>query len=228
MRHYSLDDALQQENLTTFYAEAAIPAYNRQGIQPVGVFVPVKQDKLAVGQNDVFVLLPHRSVESLVTASHGLFADQGFLKAGASHIETPREKPAFKRVESSLFLAFDGIPKIEIPTEVDTRVFQLRIYESHSEEFGRRKIDMFTEGGELAIFRRVGMTPVFFGEALVGSKLPNLTYMLGFDNRAAGEAAWQRFLKDPAWEKLKKEPKYAKTVSNITNIWLTPAACSQI
>jgi hypothetical protein len=51
---------------------------------------------------------------------------------------------------------------------------------------------MFNEGGEIAIFRRTGLAPVFFGEALVGSKIPNLTYMLGFDDMEALEKGWPR------------------------------------
>ena len=42
-----------------------------------------------------------------------------------------------------------------------------------------RKIRMFDEG-EIAIFRKVGMIPVFFGEALAGRNLPQLTYMLAY------------------------------------------------
>ena len=87
---------------------------------------------------------------------------------------------------------------------------------------------LFEAGGEIEIFQRVGLAPVFFGEALIGTKLPNLTYMLGFDNREASDTAWDVFRADPAWIKLKAVQKYKETVSNITNIYLTPAACSQI
>jgi len=87
---------------------------------------------------------------------------------------------------------------------------------------------MFNEGGEMAVFRDVGMPPVFFGETLVGNKVPNLTYMLGFDDMAAKEAGWKKFLGDPRWDKLKKDPQYKDTVSGITNIMLRPAACSEI
>ena len=50
---------------------------------------------------------------------------------------------------------------------------------SPSEKTGQKKIEMFNTGGELALFREVGMDPVFFGEALLGTRVPNLTYMLG-------------------------------------------------
>ena len=52
--------------------------------------------------------------------------------------------------------------------------------------------------------------------------------MLGFDNPDAMEKGWEAFLSDPAWLELKADAAYNDTVSNITNILLQPAACSQI
>ena len=52
--------------------------------------------------------------------------------------------------------------------------------------------------------------------------------MLGFDDMEAKEKGWAAFLEPPEWDKLKKDPQYKDTVSNITNIMLRPAACSQI
>jgi len=87
---------------------------------------------------------------------------------------------------------------------------------------------MFNEGGELALFRKVGMNPVFFGQRLAGTRMPNLTYMLGFDDEAAQKAAWGRFLAHPEWKKMRSDPKYKDTVSKITNIVLKPTPYSQI
>jgi hypothetical protein len=124
-------------------------------------------------------------------------------------------------------LAFDGHPKLTVPSKKDSRLFQLRTYESHNTERAQKKIEMFN-AGEIAIFHRTGLNPVFFGEALVGSKLPNLTYMVGFDDAAAMDAAWVKFRADPGWLTLKGDPQYADTVSNITNLVVRPAAGSQI
>ena len=43
-------------------------------------------------------------------------------------------------------------------------MFELRTYESHSLRARRLKLQMFGDLGELAIFRRTGLRPVFFGE----------------------------------------------------------------
>lgn len=225
LRLYRLESEVKKKALCEFFCSAAVPALNRIGICPVGVFGALEPEE---DNHDVYVLLPHKSLASVVTATHCLLADKEFLKAGAEFLDAPKSNPAYERVESSLLLAFDEIPKLECPTEKESRIFQLRIYESHSAKKGQRKIEMFNAGGEIALFRRVGLNPVFFGETLVGSKVPNLTYMVGFDDMETSKASWKKFLADPAWEKLKADPRYADTVSNITNLLLRPLACSQI
>jgi len=87
---------------------------------------------------------------------------------------------------------------------------------------------MFNQGGELAIFARTGMTGVFFGQTLIGSKLPCLTYMLGFPDEEAQKKAWDTFRNDPEWKQLSKADEYKDAVSNITNLILRPVAASQI
>ena len=92
----------------------------------------------------------------------------------------------------------------------------------------RESVEMFEKGGELAIFRRSGMNPVFMGQSLAGAKLPNLTYMLAFDDQAAYDKGWKAFRDDPEWKKLSKDDTYKDTVSTITNLILRPATRSQI
>ncbi|MBM4032444.1 MAG: twin-arginine translocation signal domain-containing protein [Planctomycetes bacterium] len=223
LRLYKADAGPMREKLDKFLAEAALPAWNRLGIQPVGVFASA-DPKVA----DLYVLLPHKSIESFATAARKLQADADYQKAGAAALDTPKNEPVYKRVETTLMLAFDAAPKAETPTKKDTRVFQLRIYESHCDERARRKVAMFNEGGEIALFRKVGLQIVFFGETLAGPKMPNLTYMLGFDDEAAQKEAWAKFLAHPDWKKMSSDPQYKNTVSNITNLVLKPTAYSQV
>jgi hypothetical protein len=84
--------------------------------------------------------------------------------------------------------------------------------------------------GEFDIFLKAGFHPVFFGDGLIGSRLPHLTYMLRFADQAELEAKWDVFRNDPAWKKLSTDPRYAydQIVNNITNVILSPLACSQI
>ena len=184
--------------------------------------------KLTADGTDLFVLLPHRSPESFLTLERALAADEAYQSAGRAVLGSPKADPAYTRYQSSIMLGFESFPQVQVPTKAESRVLQLRIYESHNEERARRKIHMFNEGGEIAIFRRVGLNPVFFGESLAGLKLPNLTYMLAFDDENAMKAAWNAFRGDPEWKKLSADQSYKDTVTTITNLILRPVRGSQV
>jgi hypothetical protein len=230
LRLYKFSSAAKQQAFDSFLGRVAIPALNRAGIRPVGVFKLLKADnadlKLETDSTDLYVLLPHPAMDSVVNMIDRLAEDYSFTNNAWELIDAPKSDPAYTRIESSLFLAFDHAPKVEVPTQAPTRVMQLRIYESHNEERALKKIEMFNTGGEIAIFRRTGLNIVFFGQALVGSRMPNLTYMLSFENEEAMKKGWSNFGQDPAWKALSGDPQYKDTVSHITNLVLRPASSS--
>jgi hypothetical protein len=224
LRRYHVVSQTQKEKLLAHMKDAEIPALNRAGVKPVGLFVPANEF------GPVFVFMKHNNLQSMLNCTSKLLADQEYLSKGADFLNAPAEAPAYQRVESSLMAAFKGMPRMETPTDASARVFQLRIYESPSVKTGQKKIEMFNDAGEITIFRRVGLNPVFFGETLVGGQLPNLTYMLGFENEEAMNAGWKKFGSDPDWKKLRTMEEYAdkKILCGITNIVLKPAEGSQI
>jgi hypothetical protein len=228
LRLYHLRRGPQTELFDRFYSQAAVPALNRAGVERVGVF------NLTVGPDSptMYVLLTHKSLESIAATPDRLAADAEYLKAGAEFLDAPATNPAYLRVESSLLAAFAGMPRLEAPAPggaAPSRLFELRTYESHSKKANKKKIEMF-EHGEIALFRRHGVQPVFFGETLVGARLPNLTYMVVFESREAHDRNWSAFMADPDWTKLRTTPGYADAdvVSNISNVFLRPTAYSQI
>jgi len=225
LRTYTLKDG-KQAILDDYLSKAFIPALERLGIGPVGVFTE-KSD--AGGPPVVDVLIVFRSPDQAATLAERLAADPEHQKAGADYLAAPASDPVYERIEISLHGAIAVMPKLEKPDTTKPRLLNLRIYESHNERAARKKIEMFNEH-ELPIFRRVGLNPVFFGETLIGSKMPNLTYMLVFPDDAERKAAWGRFGADDAWKKLKAVPEYAdkEIVSHITNKLLTPAPYSGI
>jgi hypothetical protein len=228
LRRYQLRNGPQGKRLDEFLEQRAIPALNLYGVQPVGVFTGVLGDTNPV----VYTLLRHTSLESIVAVRAWLAADQEFQRAGAHYFDVPATDPSYVRVESWLLVAFDGMLEIELPPGAGTtapRIFELRRYESHSEAALRRKIEMFNTR-EIAIFRRTGLRPVFFGETLIGSRLPNLTYLLAFEDMAARERCWATFRADPEWKQLWSTPGLtdAEIVSNVTSVILRPAPYSQI
>ena len=228
LRKYLMQSGPQTKLTESYLSGALIPALNRLGMSPVGVF------NLSVGPETptLYVLIPSTSVEALVTTDLHLAQDQQFLEAAAPFWNAPAAAPPFIRIESTLLIAFEGRPKITPPpatAQHGKRMFELRTYESATNQDHVRKVEMFNKG-EFAIFQKAGFAEVFFGDALIGSRLPHLTYMLGFADLADREAKWDAFRNDPDWKKLSADPRYAfePIVSNITNLILTPTAYSQI
>jgi hypothetical protein len=125
-------------------------------------------------------------------------------------------------------LAFDNWPRLAKTDPAAGRIFQMRIYEGHSMIKARKKVEMFNTGGEIDLFTKCGLKPVFFGESVVGPILPNLTYMVSFADVAEQKACWAKFINSPEWKKLSGDPQYKETVSNITNLELKPTSYSQV
>lgn len=225
LRVYTLKNETQEKLIENYFQNAAIPALNRLGSKHIGVFKELKPE----GQTKIFVLIPFASMEDYLNAQEKLSRDEKYQQAGAEYLNAPAKEPAYERIQSSLLKAFAHIPKLEVPQN-KPRIFELRRYESASEVAGKKKIEMFNDKGEIDIFRRVGLTPVFFGETLIGEMRPNLTYMLTFDNMEEHDRNWRAFGSDAQWQQIRAIPEYAdsKIVSRITRTFLVPSAVSQI
>ncbi len=228
LRKYRLDSGPQQKLTNQYLEQALIPALNKMGISPVGAF------NLEIGPETptLYLLLPSSSLETLVTADLKLAKDEEFVKAAQPFWAAPAKEPAFVRVESELLSAFEGHPKLTVPpptAEHGKRVFQLRTYESPSHAAHVRKVEMF-HAGEFDIFAKAGFWQVFYGDALVGQRLPKLTYMLSFPDLAEMNGKWSAFSSNPDWKKLTADPRYSyeSIVNNITNLILNPTSYSQI
>ena len=224
LRTYTLKPD-KQKLFDNYLEQALIPALNRLGVKSVGVYVETQP---APRPPIYYVLVPYANAEQWALISANLPSDAEYQKAVAEYYSVQATDPVYDRVESSLFRAFETMAKVEKPAG-KPQMYNLRIYESHYEPAGQKKIEMFNKG-EIDIFRRVGLNPVFFGEAIAGSRMPNLTYLLAFNDDKARTEAWGKFGGDPDWKKLRAIPEYEdkKIVSRITNKLLTPTAYSQI
>src|SRR5581483_12361363 len=80
VRIYHFASPEKQQAFEEFLQNAAIPAFNRAGARPVGVFKLSMKDnpdlKLEADSTDLYVLLPHSSAESLSDFSNRLSADK--------------------------------------------------------------------------------------------------------------------------------------------------------
>jgi hypothetical protein len=214
----------QRQKLGNWLGKVCAPALKRIGVDPVGLF------SSSIGEDTPYALavISHPDLESFRTLEARLVADSEF--AAASEPLFGKGSLLFQRMEVQLLEAFPGFPKVEVPPAGERpRLFELRTYESNDAVTLERKIGMF-EGGEIDIFRKYGLLPVFFGKTIAGRKMPNLTYMVAFDDLAARAKNWSAFATSPEWKKLAGTPGLsdAEIVSNISNALLTPLAGSAI
>jgi hypothetical protein len=229
LRRYSLRMGSRQALVDGYMQQALLPTLRRLGLGPIGAFGVV----LGSDSPALHVLIPHPNAQSFATLGERLAKDATYRAAAAPYLDASPSEPAYDRYETSLLLAFEGHPRVSVPdaaSENRSRIFELRCYESHGEKAALKKIEMFGTGGEIALFRKTGLTPVFFGETLAGQRMPNLVYMLVFDDASAREAAWARFRDHPEWKALAATPGYgnAEIVSTIHSQILRPMPYSQI
>jgi hypothetical protein len=226
-RQYALRSGPQPQRMTAFLRDALVPALGRLGVKPVGVF------NISAGPSSptVHVLTPHATVDAAINLDTQLENDKEFMQGATDFLGSAPTDPVFVRQETSLLQAFSNFTNVEVPAATGSqgpRLFELRVYESPNETAHRKKVDMFNKLGEVDIFRRVGIRPVFFSRTIVGPKMPNLVYMTVFDNFAAREKAWAAFGADADWKKLNGTAGFENIVSNISITFLSPTPYSQI
>jgi hypothetical protein len=219
----TVDGMAQRTN--DFLAKSYVPALQRAGAKHVGAFTYV----IGEGNPSTVLVTEYADASAWETSGRKLREDKELQKAGDDFYAGPLQ---YVRRETVVLRGFPTMPSVQIPADRGankTHIFELRTYESNNIRSLARKIRMFDEG-EIAIFRKVGMIPVFFGEALAGRNLPQLTYMLAYDDMAARDKAWAAFGSNPDWAKLKNEPGASdgEIVSNISNAILRPLPFSSI
>ena len=228
LRRYHINSGPQRKLCDDFFRDALLPALGRLKIGPVGVF------DVTIGPEtpSIYVLMPSLSAETLATVETHLAQDAEYNKAGSAFLCAPAKEPAFDRMESSFLQAFENWPRLVLPPATAShgpRIFELRTYEGATDQDHKRKIEMM-QSGEVDIFAKAGAGQVFYGDTLIGARLPNLTYMLAFASPADRDKSWAAFRESDQWKALSTQPRYAfeSIVSNITNLILTPTAYSQI
>jgi hypothetical protein len=226
LRTYELRNDLQPARIQEFFQHHFLPACKRLNLGPVGCFSVVS----GLQTPSLLVLIDYKSLAELQTSMEAFKSDKEFAKAWQA-FEASGEMP-YVRYTSSLFRAFDAHSKIEIPAGDEKRaprLYELRTYQSRNAVSFKNKLDMFNQE-EIKIFRDCGFAPVFFGEAVMGTELPHLTYLVGFDNMAARDKAWDAFRVNPDWARVRNKPGWTdpEAVSKIHAAFLRPTNYSQI
>ena len=120
--------------------------------------------------------------------------------------------------------AFSGMPALIKPKLNGPRneqVYELRSYESASEALYLNKVAMFNDG-EIDIFKNIGSQPVFFGEVLAGSRMPNLMYITAYENIESRNEKWTVFGKNLKWKEMSGDPQYQNNMNKADVYYLTP------
>lgn len=208
--------------LDNFFSKALIPALNKMGVKNIGVFRETSMSEPA----KIYTVTPYASFEEFGKVTSALIHDKDFITASADYNGIAMPQAVYERFDSNLLLAFDGHPKLVVPSK-DQKLFELRIYEGYSEDAVRRKVKMFNQG-EIDIFKDVKLPAVFYGENISGKDMPALTYMGAYNSMEERDQVWKNFSAHPEWQKMSKLPEYADTVSKIYKIFLERMPSSQI
>jgi hypothetical protein len=224
VRVYHTKSPEQQQRVSDYWQNAAVPAYNRQGIQPIGVFTEIADSPT----NSIYILIPCDSLETFGAIPTKLAADTVYQQAAAGFLDSTKTNAAYERIESSLLVAFDGMKHlVNPPPDQKPSVFELRTYMSPSESKGLNKIQMF-ESGEITLMKEIGLAPVFYGRKLIGPNMPCLMYMTCGVTKEEHDAHWKTFGSAPVWKKLSGDPYYKDNMIGMIRVLLKRTPASQI
>lgn len=228
LRIYHLNNKAQQERVEKFLQDALLPALHRVGINRTGVMRTLEGDTTGL---KIYVLIPFKSMDQLLLLPQQLQNDKQYASFGNDYLNATYDNPPYSRFETVIMKAFVNMPELIVPklnTPKSERIYELRSYESPTEERHLSKIKMFNEGGEINIFKQIDANPVFWGQVISGSHMPNLMYLTTYANKAAREEHWKVFKAHPEWKKLSAMPEYLKNVSHSDILFLQPTDYSDL
>ena len=214
LKIYRLNGPSQESRTDAFLKDAFLPALHRAGIPKISVFKPIEKDT-AFGKI-IYVFIPYKNVKQYVDVLDKLQKDQVYQQAGKSFLDAPFNDPPFVRHEDILMKAFSYMPEFKIhaySTKPAERIYELRSYESGTEAKALKKIQMFNEGGEMAIFEKIGSNAVFYGQVILGSQKPRLMYMTTYSDMKSREEHWNLFRNAPEWKALSGQEEYKNSTS---------------
>jgi hypothetical protein len=195
---YFLKNSSQGARLHGWLEEAWLPAYTRlTGSKSVLIADAIVADHVP----QVAVVAEWDSFQQWQDTRSSMRADAD-LRAALGYWEDHHEPP-YEHFTQSLLEATPYSPSLKSGGE-KTRVFELRVYHAPTYRQLHALHDRF-EGPEIPIFHRCGIKPVLYTSALFGPWMPNLIYFTPFDNLAARETAWAKFMADEEWIRVRTE-----------------------
>ena len=218
LRNYFLRNSTQLPRLHEFMSRGFLPAAARLHAGPAILLEAL----VASHMPQYAAVLPLASLEQWETLRQGLLRDADYQRAFAAWENGP--EPPFEHYSETLLRAASYSPEIAAAREAKPRVFELRQYHSPTWRQLAALHQRFA-GPEIRIFHRCGIHPLFYSETALGPHMPNLTYLIPFEDLAAREKAWNAFGADPEWLRVRQQSIEADgQISSVIQISLFKAA----
>ena len=134
VRVYSTSSDEQRQRVNDYWQNAAIPAYNRMGIRPVGVFT----EQEASATNKIYVLIPCDSLKVFGAIPGETRGGCEISDSRGRFFGMPtKTNAAYDRYESTLLVAFEGMKHLAVPpADKQPNIFELRTKLSPGESKG--------------------------------------------------------------------------------------------
>jgi hypothetical protein len=220
LQNFYLKSGTQASRNHEFFSKAFLPALSEIHAGPKIVLEAL----VAPHMPQLALILGFRSLEAFQEVGRELWKQEKLQKAVEALESGP--EPPYEHYSVSLLEATDYSPEIVplTPPPKAPRIFELRTYHSPTWRQLKALHERFA-GPEIKIFHRSGVHPLLYSSTVVGPNMPNLTYLIPFDNLAAREKAWAAFGADEEWKKVRAESiAQHGQISSVIQMWLFRAA----
>ncbi|GGH02006.1 NIPSNAP family protein [Mucilaginibacter phyllosphaerae] len=212
----------KQEGLIDDYLKKTyLPFLHQNNIFNIGVFKPVTAD---TADRKIYVFTAYKKWDDVQIIDERVKKLNNTAKSSADYVNAAYNDAPYTRVESTLLKAFVTRLKPVLPKlsgDRAKRVYELRSYESATEQLHYNKVRMFNSG-ETDLFDRLGFNPVFYGSVIAGDRMPNLMYLTTFNDKADRDKHWDAFGNDAQWKDLSGRKEFQHNVSKGDIIFLYP------
>ena len=150
LRTYRLASQEKAEAFDKTFGPALVEAMEAAGVGPIGVFKPVEAKEEDNGEVLRYVLMPYKNIDQWAKIGDKLKENSAVWEPALEFLMIEKSDANYSRIDSSLLVAFDGMPKLKLPEkpkDLEGRHFEIRVYESHSVVKGALKVEMFNKGG---------------------------------------------------------------------------------
>jgi hypothetical protein len=229
VRIYHCVNPAQVSMVEEFAGKQLIPFLHKNGVKQVGVFQPVDNDTLK--DKKVFVWIPFASLDQMAKTEAQFEKFDPWSTDPMIHLDSANGQAPYVRIETSISTAFRFMtsydPKTSFKRSADN-IYEYRNYESSTENLHLGKVNMFNEGGEITLFKKLDFNALFYARVIAGPRMPNLIYMTRFENMDARNAHWKSFVDAPEWKTMSALPKYQGNVSRNETILLKASPLSDL